>query len=336
MATVTPTTIAPGGTTAALAAQRPTISAVIPTFNRREHVSRAIRSVLAQRHKPEEILVIDDGSTDGTAASLRGEFGNALRIIEQPNGGVSSARRRGVLEAKGEWIAFLDSDDEWVTGRSEVFQSILEGVASDVCWIFGDTQFIDDTGPRATLYGEWGLSLKASPTAFAGLETQYPYQFSLLESSLMRRDALIATDAFAENLRSSEDFLVSFRVALRGKFLAVSDVVTRVYRTSDLNASSLNRIGLLSSDYYRARMLAFDEAAAQVGRQVWGPLHAQAVRGCCVALAREGQNSRGLVLQQFRHEFTVKALVFAAASLLGRAPLRIVGSRLPRAATHQA
>lgn len=311
---------------------RNTVTAIIPTFNRRGHVSRAIRSVLAQRHPPEEILVIDDGSTDGTAEALRRAYGDHLRVITQPNGGVSSARRRGVFEAKAEWIAFLDSDDEWTAGRSEVFHSALENVPDDVCWIFGDTQIVDDTGDCPTLYEAWGLALKTSPTVFAGLETQYPYQFSLLQSSLIRRHELIASDAFAEGLRSSEDFLVSFRAALRGKFLAVSDVVTRLYRTTDLAATSLDRTGKEGVDYYRARMLAFDEAAARCDRRTWGPRHAAAVRGCCVALARAGQDSRGLALQQFRHDFTLKALVFAMVAMLGSGAIQLAGSRFPKPA----
>jgi len=305
------------------------VTAIIPTFNRREYVARAIRSVLVQHHRPDEILVIDDGSTDGTAEALHREFGDQLQLIQQPNGGVSSARRRGLAEAKGEWIAFLDSDDEWTPGRSEVFQSVMADVAPDVCWIFGDTRIVDDTGDRKTLYQEWGFALATSPTIFDGPQTQYPHQFSLLQSSMIRRRELVASHAFAEDLRSSEDFLVSFRCALHAKFIAVSDVVTRLHRTTDLAASSLDRIGKQGPDYYRARILAFDEAATQLRRRDWAPLHAAAVRGCCVAMAREGRDSKALALQQFRHGFTLKALVFACAAMLGAGPLRLVGTRLP-------
>src|SRR5512135_2377456 len=96
-----------------------TVSAVIPTFNRLGYIRRAIDSVLAQTVPVDEVLVVDDGSTDGTAEALAAEYGAGVRIVKQANTGVSGARRRGVREARGEWIAFLDSDDEWTPNRNK-------------------------------------------------------------------------------------------------------------------------------------------------------------------------------------------------------------------------
>jgi glycosyltransferase involved in cell wall biosynthesis len=91
---------------------RTTVSVVIPTWNRRDLVTRALTSVVAQSRPPEEILVIDDGSTDGTAEAVLQAFAG-VRVLSQENRGVSAARNRGLREASGRWIAFLDSDDEW-------------------------------------------------------------------------------------------------------------------------------------------------------------------------------------------------------------------------------
>jgi glycosyltransferase involved in cell wall biosynthesis len=301
-----------------------TVSAVIPTFNRRRYVGRAIASVLRQRRPPDEIVVVDDGSTDGTADYVRAEFGDSVRVVEQLNGGVSAARRRGVLEAGSEWIAFLDSDDEWLPARSEAFHLALPSLPPEVCWVFGDTMVADDRGDRGSLFRHTGLSLNRSPTVFdRALDVVYPLQYSLLQSSLVRRTELIGSDAFSENLRSSEDFLVSFRSALRGSFAAVPDMVTRLYRTEDLAESSLDRSGKTSVDYFKARVIAFDEGASRLGARPWGRLHAQAVRGCCFALAREGRAARGLPLQQFRHGVTAKSLAFTVASAFGPWPLRV-------------
>ncbi len=88
------------------------ISVVIPTFNRYELLGRAIRSVYAQKFPILEILVVDDGSTDHTSENLPQQF-PGVRIICQHHKGVSAARNTGVLGARGDWIAFLDSDDEW-------------------------------------------------------------------------------------------------------------------------------------------------------------------------------------------------------------------------------
>jgi glycosyltransferase involved in cell wall biosynthesis len=89
------------------------ISALIPTFNRREYVQRAIESVLSQTVPVDELVVVDDGSTDGTAEVIQRRFRGHTRVVRQENQGVSGARRRAIREARSEWVAFLDSDDEW-------------------------------------------------------------------------------------------------------------------------------------------------------------------------------------------------------------------------------
>jgi GT2 family glycosyltransferase len=90
-----------------------TISVVIPTYNRCELLRRALLSVLAQTLPPTEVVVIDDGSTDGTDVMVRNEFPE-VRYYRQENCGVSSARNIGVQHTTGDWLAFLDSDDEWL------------------------------------------------------------------------------------------------------------------------------------------------------------------------------------------------------------------------------
>ena len=90
-------------------------SVVIPLFNKERHVERAVRSAAAQSKPPSEIIVVDDGSTDGSAAvvkQLAGELAN-IRLMQQDNGGVSRARNVGIECSASEYIAFLDADDEW-------------------------------------------------------------------------------------------------------------------------------------------------------------------------------------------------------------------------------
>ena len=112
------------------------ISAVLPAYNAEKYISRALDSVLKQTRPADEIIVIDDGSTDSTAEIIKG-YGDKIRYVYQDNGGESAARNRGVQEASCEWIAFLDSDDEWLEHNLE----LLAGLVcrnKNLVWAFGN------------------------------------------------------------------------------------------------------------------------------------------------------------------------------------------------------
>ena len=95
------------------------ISVIVPTFNRKDMLSRALLSIFSQSHEPCEVIVVDNGSNDNTQEMLRDEFPQ-VRLLLEPEQGVSRARNKGICEATGEWIAFLDSDDEWQPDKLEV------------------------------------------------------------------------------------------------------------------------------------------------------------------------------------------------------------------------
>jgi len=97
------------------------ISVIIPTYNRKKYIKRAIDSVIRQSYKPFEIIVIDDGSTDGTYELIKQSYlSSQISLKKQKNNGVSSARNKGIKLASGDWIAFLDSDDEWFENKLEL------------------------------------------------------------------------------------------------------------------------------------------------------------------------------------------------------------------------
>ena len=101
------------------------ISVIIPTYNRRNTLPRAVESVLNQTYKPIEIIVVDDGSTDGTK-EMFSEMYPLVRYIYQVNSGVSSARNTGIKSASGDWIALLDSDDEWLPDKLDRQVKLLQ------------------------------------------------------------------------------------------------------------------------------------------------------------------------------------------------------------------
>lgn len=131
------------------------ISVVIPLYNKYNYICEAIDSVLAQTILPLEIVVVDDGSTDGSA-SLVSQYQNPLvRLIRQENGGVSAARNRGLLEAKGNIIAFLDGDDRYLPEHLATIERLATEFPSAMMWATGyrriwpDGRYEDNVSKRA-------------------------------------------------------------------------------------------------------------------------------------------------------------------------------------------
>lgn len=107
-------------------AENPTISVVIPLYNKGPHIARALNSVLNQTFQDFEVIVVDDGSTDDGADIVKGFNDPRIRLIQQENQGVSAARNLGIDEARAELIAFLDADDEWLPDHLNIILRMRE------------------------------------------------------------------------------------------------------------------------------------------------------------------------------------------------------------------
>jgi glycosyltransferase involved in cell wall biosynthesis len=114
----------------------PTVTAIIPTYNRAKLLSQALESALCQTRRPDEIIIVDDGSTDDTKRIVEG-YGTQVRYFYQNNSGPAAARNRGLRAASGDIIAFLDSDDLWVPKKTEVQLEFLAR-NPEVGGLFGD------------------------------------------------------------------------------------------------------------------------------------------------------------------------------------------------------
>lgn len=205
----------------------PKVSVVIPTYDRAAKVQRAIESVLAQTMKDLEVVVVDDGSSDNTAEVLSAKFGDRIRYYVQTNQGASVARNRGAEEARGEWIAFLDSDDLWEPDKLEAqFKALEEFAECGACY----------TDTRLFNYPE-------NRTLFQLAETNYTHQGATgvnnevlrllvrpggagmvvhLSSLLARRDLIRKTEGFDPKLLYSQDSEFMFRLAMLTSFCFVN------------------------------------------------------------------------------------------------------------------
>ena len=96
--------------------KNPAVSVVVPLYNKRDQIASTIKSVLQQSFQDFEIIVVDDGSSDGSDEMIA-DFLDKIRYVRQSNAGPSAARNKGIEMAKGEYVAFLDADDEWKPGK---------------------------------------------------------------------------------------------------------------------------------------------------------------------------------------------------------------------------
>jgi glycosyltransferase involved in cell wall biosynthesis len=238
----------------------PLVSVILPSFNRAAFLGEAIDSVLAQTHEEFELLVIDDGSTDGTGELVRQRYGGDARVRyqRQDNAGVSAARNRGITLSRGELIAFIDSDDIWQPWKLEVQLRCLE-LAPEAGMLWTDMQAIGLNGEeiaptfltdyyrayryftRDTLFPR-SLELRATgaplPGEAAGRRLYVGDIFSQMTMGnlvhtptvIMRRQRLEEVGLFDESFRQGgEDFDYWWRTCRAGP-VAYADISSIRYR----------------------------------------------------------------------------------------------------------
>lgn len=190
------------------------ISVVIPAYNAAHFLPRCVESVLAQTLRPEEIIVVDDGSKDDTTAVAQ-RLG--VKVITQPNGGLSAARNAGMKRATSEWIALLDADDMWAP---EKLRLQVEQIHDDTVLVYTGIRVFDDAGTRQ-------LSPADSPSVTCRM---LRYRNPIAPSSVLaRRDAMLQDNGFRQDIRACEDWEMWVRLMRIGKFEYVPDPVTDYY-----------------------------------------------------------------------------------------------------------
>jgi glycosyltransferase involved in cell wall biosynthesis len=199
---------------------RPLVSVVVPTYNRAHLLRRAIKSVLAQTFSDFELIIVDDGSTDETNEAVEEFDDPRIRFIRQPvRGGANRARNRGIEASRGEWVAFLDSDDEWLPRRLEAQVKRLQqddpmGATVGYCLIVKHNDLTQETRPSRKSVHEGDvfddLLLDRMPKATSAY--------------MVKRSALLEVDGFDETMPSRQDIDLWLRLAQAGnRFAAVSE-----------------------------------------------------------------------------------------------------------------
>ena len=202
---------------------QPLISVIIPVYNGETFIGAAIESILRQEYPNLEIIVVNDGSTDGTTDVLK-PFESKIEIIAKPNQGQAAARNVGIKHASGSIIGFLDADDLWSHHHIDVLLPPL--LADDALMISrGQTRFIKSLDDRATQI------------------TEKIFAFALVGAALFRRAVFDRIGFFDETMKQGEDLDWNIRFAESGLLETQTDETVLFYRrhadniTNNLEAS---------------------------------------------------------------------------------------------------
>ncbi|MDM8268300.1 glycosyltransferase family A protein [Barnesiella viscericola] len=204
------------------------ISVVIPLYNKEKQIAHTIQSVFNQTFQDFEVVIVDDGSTDESAAEVEKFCDSRIRLIHQKNAGVAAARNRGIEEAKGDLIAFLDADDEWKP----------EYLATQ----YHLSQKYPDCNVFACNYEFRNIEGKVTPTIirklpFTGEDGILSNYFEVASCShpplwtssiVVKKQAIQAIGGFPVGIRSGEDLLTWARLAVNGQ-IAYSKKVKAIY-----------------------------------------------------------------------------------------------------------
>ena len=197
----------------------PLVSVVIPVFNSERFLREAVQSVLDQKYSPVEIIIVDDGSTDGTATVAR-SLGETVRYLHQTNQGPAAARNRGIEHAQGSLIAFADADDLWPSKKLELqLPYLINDPAIEI--VMGRIQQV--------------RLLKTVNGQTQAEEFDEPAFSVNLGSAVIRESVFERVGLFDETMRYSEDVDWFMRAREAGAAIVTIDAVTLLYRQHEDN-----------------------------------------------------------------------------------------------------
>lgn len=215
---------------------KPLVSVVIPTYNRAHTIAAAIRSALRQTFADFELIIADDGSTDGTEQAVTALGEPNVRFIRKANGGCSSARNFGVANAAGKYVAFLDSDDEWDPRWLATTVAIMEG-NSAIGAVYGSLARI---GADGSDHGVFDVSVGG-----VHREASVPYVLEqasgLLGSNVIaRRDVVQQIGGWDETFPTSGDFEFGLRLAVATRVALVAEPMIKLIETHGSLSKKVN------------------------------------------------------------------------------------------------
>lgn len=194
------------------------ISIVIPLYNKEKTIVRTLRSILAQNVDDYEIIIVDDGSTDNSLAQVNTIKDDRIKVISQKNSGVSAARNRGIREAKGEYIGFIDADDEWDIDYLDSQLYLINNYAD--CDVFSTNYRFEDCRGKhyKTIINRLPFENKTDGILSNYFEVSSCSHVPVWTSAvIIRREALLDVNGFPSGIKSGEDLLTWAKLAVKFK-----------------------------------------------------------------------------------------------------------------------
>jgi glycosyltransferase involved in cell wall biosynthesis len=245
------------------AREQPLVTVVIPAYNRAETIRRSVDSVLQQDYRTIELLVVDDASSDGTLNVLRQQPDPRLRVIRQPsNRGVGAARNRGIREARGGFIAFLDSDDEWLPGKLAKQIAVFENAPGRVGMIVTgvENRFKDGATAiqRAHRNGGWFETLLLRNTLHGAPS-----------SGVFRREVFEVVGGFDPRLPAIEDYELWLRISRFFDIASIDEPLVRYFDMADFSDSRSDamRVSRNFNKNRTARRILFERYGFEMKRR---------------------------------------------------------------------
>ncbi len=223
----------------------PLVSAVIPTYNRTFQTVAAVESVLAQTHSNVEVIVVDDGSKDGSGKVVEGfvnqkkQAGHRVFFVSQPNQGASAARNTGIANAHGDFIGFLDSDDTWLPEKLEWQLKALEQFKDECGACITDARLVDAAGLDRGSFKSQGINYREAMGIDRNARRSLAESFRFWVSTLLvRSETIRQIGGFNPKISFVEDRDIFFRLSLVTSIAYVNKLLIQTDRTPSPPGSS--------------------------------------------------------------------------------------------------
>lgn len=291
------------------------ISVVIPLYNKEQSIASTLQTVLNQTYQDFEIVIVDDGSTDHSVGEVTKMTDPRIRLIHQENAGVSAARNRGIEEAKGEYIAFLDADDEWKSDYLKTQYELTQKYPE--CSVFAcNYEFKDGQGKvtptiirKIPFKGEDGIL----SNYFEVASCSHPPICSI--TIMVKKNAIQSIGGFPVGIKSGEDLLTWARLAVNGK-IAYAKQAYAVFNVEGYSISEKPKRIPAEQDIVGQELKALLKAHPSKGLRLYNALWHKMRSSIYLRLKMRKQSIREALISIRYNPFNYKLYIYIVLNLL--------------------